>query len=208
MKNRGRVVKHLCHGNENDSHERCLVKIYKRYFELVSKLRVNIKANEFYFQPFNDGRFEFKNCAVEIHSFNNILSSLCGAIGTKRKTSHSLCVTCVTQLFNANVEEKLIRSPSDHVSDALLRYEKSCRDQKQKVSNILNPPGELKQANTYMCDAEQAELRFTSNLSNVRNDSEMSVLNVDVDSLLGDLSDKQILLNTNVARSANHGAHN
>ena len=35
MKKRGRAVKYLCHGNENDSHEGCLVKIYKRCFELV-----------------------------------------------------------------------------------------------------------------------------------------------------------------------------
>ena len=150
MKKRGRMAKHLCHGNENDSHERCLVKIYKRYFELVSKSRVNVKANAFYFQPFNDGRFEFKNCAIGIHSLNNILPSLCGAIGTKRKTSHSPRVTCITQLFNTNVEEKLIRSRSGHVSDTLLGYEKSCRDQEQKVSNILNPHGELKQANACM----------------------------------------------------------
>ena len=112
-------------------------------------------------------------------------------------------------LFNANVEEKLIRSRSGQVSDALLGYEKSCKDQEQKVSNILNLPGELKQANTCMYDVEQAELKFTSNLSSARNDSEMSVLNVDdVDSLLDDLSDKQVPLNTNVVRSANYGAHN
>ena len=112
-------------------------------------------------------------------------------------------------MFNANVEEKLIRSRSGQVSDALLGYEKSCKDQEQKVSNILNPPGELKQANTCMYDVEQAELKFTSNLSSARNDSEMSVLNVDdVDSLLDDLSDKQVPLNTNVVRSANYGAHN
>ena len=43
-----------------------------------------------------------------------------------------------------------------------------------------------------MYDAEQTELKFTSNLSSMRNDSEISVLNVDgVDSLLGDLSDEQ-----------------
>ena len=46
----------------------------------------------------------------------------------------------------------------------------------------------------------------------MRNNSEISVLNVDdvddVDSLLDDLSDEQIPLNTNVARSANYGAHN
>ena len=125
MKMKGKVVKDLCHGNENDSHKRCLVKIYKCYVE-------SYKANAFYFQQINDVRFEFKKCAVGIHSLNNILPGLCGAIGTKRKTSHSLRVTCVTQLFNNNVQEMLIRSRSGHVSDALLGYEKSSKDQKQK----------------------------------------------------------------------------
>ena len=112
MKMRGKVVKHLCHGNENDSHERCLVKIYKRYFELVSKSRVNVKANAFYFQPFNDGRFEFKNCGIGIHSLNNILPSLCGAIGTKKNpTSHSLRLTCVTQFVQCKCRRKAYKKP-------------------------------------------------------------------------------------------------
>ena len=49
MKKKGRIVKHFCHNNENDSPERCLIKIYNRYFELVKKLRLNVKANGFYF---------------------------------------------------------------------------------------------------------------------------------------------------------------
>jgi NADPH-dependent 7-cyano-7-deazaguanine reductase QueF len=47
MKKKVRIVKHFCHNNENDSHERCLIKIYNRYFELVNKLRLNVKANPF-----------------------------------------------------------------------------------------------------------------------------------------------------------------
>ena len=83
---------------------------------------------------------------------------------------------------------------------------KSFEDQEQKVSNILNPPGELKQANTYMYDIEQPEMKFTSNLSSVKNGSEMSILNVD--SLLDDLSKEQTPLNANLARYANYAVHN
>lgn len=147
VKKKGRVVKHVCHKDESNNHERCLIKIYSRHFELVSKLRVNVRANGFYFQAFDDPkRFELKNCVVGIHSLNGILPSLCAAIGTERKTSRNLRVTCVSKLFNASVEEKLIRNRSGHVSDALLGYEKSCADQELKVSNVLNPPQESNEA--------------------------------------------------------------
>ena len=130
MKTKGRVVKHVCHKHASNNHERCLIKFYSRYFELVSKLRVNVRANGFYFQAFDDPkRFELKNCRG-INSLNGILPSLCAAIGNERKTSlsHSLRVTCVSKLFNAGVEEKLIRNRSGHVSATLLGYEKSCAD--------------------------------------------------------------------------------
>ncbi|XP_020906396.1 uncharacterized protein LOC110244530 [Exaiptasia diaphana] len=95
--------------------------------------------------PYKDGKFAYKNCVVGIHTLNEILPSLCLAIGSKRKTSHSLRVTCVSKLFNASVDEKLIRSRSGHVSDALLAYEKSSKEQEHKISNILNPPAQQKQ---------------------------------------------------------------
>ena len=110
-------------------------------------------------------RFELKNCVVGIHSLNGILPSLrAAAIGTERKTSHSLRVTCVSKLFNASVEEKLIRNRSGHVSDALLGYEKSCADQELKVSNVLNPPqvsNEAVEANLDTC-SEQVSSKCTS----------------------------------------------
>ncbi|KXJ23560.1 Protein LIGHT-DEPENDENT SHORT HYPOCOTYLS 5 [Exaiptasia diaphana] len=139
LKKKARVIKHVCHEKGNENHDRCLVKIYKRYFDLVKCLCV--KAQAFYFQPYKDGKFAYKNCVVGIHTLNEILPSLCLAIGCKRKTSHSLRVTCVSKLFNASVDEKLIRSRTGHV----LAYEKSSKEQEQKVSNILNPPAQPKQ---------------------------------------------------------------
>jgi len=57
LKKKARVIKHICHKNGED-HDRCLVQIYKRYFELVSSLSCKDKA--FYFQPYED-RFLYKN---------------------------------------------------------------------------------------------------------------------------------------------------
>ena len=57
----------------------------------------------------------------------------------KRKTPHSLRVTCASSLLNAGVEEKLIRQRTGHRSKALFRYEKPSEDKVSKVSNVLGP---------------------------------------------------------------------
>jgi hypothetical protein len=184
-----------------------LIKIYKRYFSLVNHLFVKEKA--FYFQPFSD-KFAYKNSVVGIHSLNNILPSLCDAIGTNRKTSHSLRVTCVTKLFQAKVEEKLIRGRSGHISDALLGYEKSSKAQDLKVSKILNPPAELKQdIPETNHDAKQVEATLKPNTSSVRNDEQMPIFTFDdLESFLFDNGNAaQLALDNNIPHSWNYASN-
>ena len=54
-----------------------------------------------------------------INKLNDILPEMCKAAGLKRKTSHCLRVTCASSLFNAGVEEKLIRERTGHRSDSV-----------------------------------------------------------------------------------------
>lgn len=138
LKKKPRFVKHICHNENNKDHERCLCAIYKKYFDLLNELRPDVKQKAFYFQPYND-KVAFKNCVVGLHSLGAILPNLCESIGTKRKTSHSLRVTCASKLFNLNVEEKLIRDRTGHISNALFNYEKPSSAQEAKVSNFLGP---------------------------------------------------------------------
>ena len=56
LKKKPRVIKHICH-RKGEEHDRCLVRIYRRYLELANSLRAIDKA--FYFQPYND-RFHFQ----------------------------------------------------------------------------------------------------------------------------------------------------
>ena len=63
---------------------------------------------------------------------------MCESAGFKRKTAHSLRVTCVSSLFNAGVDEKLIRERSGHRSNTLFQYEKPTEENVSKVSNILS----------------------------------------------------------------------
>ena len=68
--------------------------------------------------------FSFDKSPVGVNTLNQILPDMCKAAGLKRKTSHSLRVTCASTLFNAGVDSKLIRDRTGHKSDALLKYEK------------------------------------------------------------------------------------
>ena len=64
---------------------------------------------------------------------------MCKAAGLKRKTSHCLRVTCASPLFNAGVEEKLIRERTGHRSDSLFKYEKPRKEKITEVSSVLGP---------------------------------------------------------------------
>ena len=130
-----RVVKHVCHSIE-EKHEPCLVEIFRLYVGLVETHAKEVTA--FYFKP-PKSRFAFDKAPVGINSLNKILPDMCDAAGFKRKTAHSLRVTCVSSLFNSGVEEKLIRERSGHRSNALLQYEKPTEENVSKVSKILGP---------------------------------------------------------------------
>ena len=100
-----RVVKHVCHSIE-EKHEPCLVEIFRLYVGLVETHAKEVTA--FYFKP-SKTRFANDKAPVGINSLNKILPDMCDAAGFKRKTAHSLRVTCVSSLFNSGVEEKLAK---------------------------------------------------------------------------------------------------
>ena len=121
LKYKPRVVKHdCCKENCELGHSRCLVECYKKYLEHIKTLSEEIDA--FYFKPSLDETvFSYHRSPVGIKTLNKILpDKLCGAAGLKKKTSHSLRVTCATRLFQ--------------------RYEKKSEEQEKSVSSILGPP--------------------------------------------------------------------
>ena len=48
-------------------------------------------------------------------------------------------VTCASSLFNAGVEEKLIRERTGHRSASLFKYEKPRKEKISEVSSVLGP---------------------------------------------------------------------
>ena len=135
LKYKPRVVKHVCHPLiEND--ESCLVELYRMYIGLVQSVSSEITA--FYFKP-NSKRFAYDKQAVGINKLNGIPPSMSKEAGFKPKSSHCLCVTCASALFNAGVEEKLIRDRTGHRSNALFKYENVSEMKSTEVSDILGP---------------------------------------------------------------------
>ena len=74
-------------------------------------------GNAFYYKA-SKAKFGFEKVKVGINTLNK---DLCEAAGVKRKTEYCLRVTCASSLFNAGVEEKLLRERTGHRSNALLK---------------------------------------------------------------------------------------
>ena len=128
-----RVVKHVCH-SLNVKHDHCLVDLYNLFIRLVSE---NAKeVNAFYFKP-NCKKFSFDKVSVCINTLNSILLEIFERAGLKRKTAHSLRVTCASSLFNGGVDETLIREKTGQKDNALLKYEKGNEMNLAVVSGLL-----------------------------------------------------------------------
>ena len=137
LKRNATNVKHYCHRDEDKEHNPCIVKLFKKYTSMISDL--SRRNDAFYFRP-SKTSYKFEDVPVRIHKLNSILPSLTTAAGLKRRTAHSLGVRCGSTLLQNNVEEKLIRERTGHISNALFRYEKPCEEQIKCVSECLGPP--------------------------------------------------------------------
>ena len=135
LKYEPRVVKHVCHPL-NEKHESCLVELFRMYIGLVQSISSEITA--FYFKP-NSKRLAYDKQVVGINKLNGILPSMCKEAGFKAKSSHCLRETYASALFNAGVEEKLIRDRTGHRSNALFKNEKVSEMKSTEVSDILAP---------------------------------------------------------------------
>ena len=122
-------VEHECHGR-GEKHGCSLVELFRLYIGLVK--------DAFHVKP-SANKMAFQRIPVGINTVNSILPELCKAAGIKRKTAHSLRVTCVSTLFNNGVEEKLIRERSGHRSNVPFRYEEAGKEQLKNVSCLLEP---------------------------------------------------------------------
>ena len=145
-----RTVKHICH-EEGIKLKPCLDEIYRLCIGLVEDFAKN--GNAFYYTA-SKAKFGLEKVPVGINTLNKVLSDLCEAAGVKRKTANCLRVICASSLFNAGVEEKLIRERTGHRSNVLLKYEKPSEENKGKVSYLLGPNAALSTSKGETCKQE------------------------------------------------------
>ena len=83
---------------------------------------------------------------------------MCAHAGIEgNKTNHSLRATGASELFHANVPEKMIQERTGHRSVVALRtYERTAHDQHQAVSSILSSasPGCSYQSSSVSCSQQ------------------------------------------------------
>ena len=148
-----------------ESGQRCLVPLLDNY---ISKLPpVAFEKDAFYMRPKpvapSDATSPWYDAVpVGKESLHTMLPKMCETAGIEHKSNHSLRATGATEMFAANVPEKLIQSRTGHRSvDALRLYERPSADQNQAVSNILT--------------SREHQKKFDEELSNVQSATSGSV---------------------------------
>ena len=107
---KGRKVKQkvVLHYANTQQQERCFVRIFKKYMELLPDSRPH---DAFYFQPLKNPTPTtwFTNKPVGHHTLRNTLSRLCKNAGiTGYKSNYSLRATAATRLYQSGVDQQLV----------------------------------------------------------------------------------------------------
>ena len=121
--------------------QRCLVALLDKY---ISKLPPAVFEKDIFYMrpkpatPCDATSPWYEGIPVGKESLRTMLPNMCERAEIECKTNHSLRATGATEMFAANVPEKLIQSRTGHRSTEAFRfYERPSHDQHQAVSNIL-----------------------------------------------------------------------
>lgn len=98
-----------------------------------------------------------------------LANNMCDKVGIDRKNNHSLRATGATEMFAANVPEKLIQSRTGHRSvEALRLYERPSHDQYQAVSNVLTSVAPQRSFGKELSNIQSSTSQHTSVISKSR----------------------------------------
>ena len=127
----------------NVSPERCHVHLLDFYIGKIPS-SVAAVAGTFYLRPLpkkpEDSQAPwFLSTPIGRNTLSTILKKMCAEAGIEgNKTNHSLRATGATQMFQAEVPEKIIQQRTGHRSLVAMRaYERTTEEQHQAVSSVL-----------------------------------------------------------------------
>ena len=153
MKMENKVVPSYASTNAENK-ERCHVYLLDLYMKKVPKGALSKGA--FYFHPVSKvsdipGSEWCNSIPVGKNMLQKMLPMMCEEAGIARRTNHSLCATGATDMFLANIPEKVTQSHTSHLSlKALWMYENLTDEQHSAACSVLidrrnvTPPEVLK----------------------------------------------------------------
>ena len=119
-----------------DNQSRCIVSLYKLYLSLGPTPR----PSAFYLKElknYSQNQWYSKQVVGE-HPSEKVVSQICRTGGlTGYRTNHSLRVTAASRMYQAEVDEQLIKEVTGHRSDAVRNYKRTTESMKRKISKIL-----------------------------------------------------------------------
>ena len=145
----------------NEEHpEKCIVRLFKLYNAKCPEKRPD---NAFYLTLLRHPKSDVWYSVTPLghNQLSKIVGNLMKDAGFPGHfTNHSLRVSCVTRLYDAQVDEQLIMSRTSHSStDGVRAYKRSSEKLKELTSNILNSRGNdqavPKPAPKRMCISEE-----------------------------------------------------
>ena len=120
-----------------DCQQRCPVRLYELY---NARCPDNRPHGAFYLKPLTKYTASTWYAAVPVgvNTLGNIVKDLCKAAGFEGYfTNHSLRATAATRLFEAEVDEQLIKLKTGHTSDAVRSYKRPNERQLSTISDIV-----------------------------------------------------------------------
>ena len=120
-----------------DCPERCPVRLYELYKALCPSNRPD---DAFYLRPLDKPTDKqwFSIAPVGVNTLSNVVKRLCSTAGfVGYFTNHSLRTTAATRLFDAEVDEQLIKIKTGHSSDAVRSYKRVSDDKLESLSDIV-----------------------------------------------------------------------
>ena len=158
----------------NQNSGRCVVSLLDKY---LSKLPpAAFKKDIFYLRP--KPLTPVDKAAPwyeETPTLRTMFAKMCSEAGIEKKSNHSLRATGATEMFAANVPEKLIQSRTGHRSlEALRLYERPTQEQQQAVSNVLT--GRSVEPRMFGRELSNVQLTGTSHSRSANNGSQIPAL--------------------------------
>jgi len=117
--------------------QRCPVRLYELYNSLCPSDRPD---DALYLRPLQKAKKDqwFSTVPVGVNTISSAIGRMCSAAGfVGFFSNHSLRATAATRLFDAGVDEQLIKLKTGHSSDAVRNYKRVSDSKLQSVTDVI-----------------------------------------------------------------------